>query len=267
MRSKALLIGVVAAGALLAQSCAKNPLASSAPGGLNNGTTYAYVNEALTGDVLFAPQSATDKTCRLPNFGGPLVYSWGGASKVGIKSSSGTPVFATVLPANATGANFYGQTPPTTDVLLYTGGVGGPLDYFVRWTGYKGPDASLDYSSFTMYFAGSQVSFDVKARGYRGFIFFARGTGNFGVSLSAGNPGDGYAGPYNGYNFYIKMFGNELDANNWRQITVQFSEMQQLYGSAVDINDVLKAAWGLQFEQQPPLTPDFKLDVDYVRFF
>jgi hypothetical protein len=161
-----------------------------------------------------------------------------------------------------------GQAPPTNNIwMIGSGGIGGPSDPFVRWQGVKGPDASQDYSSFTMYFAGTQVNYNVQAQGYRGFIFFARGSGNFGVSLSAGNPGDGYSGPYSGYNFYIKMFGNELDANSWRQITVLFSEMVQLYGTATDINSVLRQAWGLQFEQQPPLQAEFSLDVDYVRFF
>ncbi len=256
VRVMLLVLAAISVGA-----CAKNPMGSSAgAAGLSNGTSYAYVNQVLTNDVMFSPSGPADTSTRAPKFGGPITYSWGGVSRTEIAASGGVDVTS----AGAVGLGF---APPTTNILLKTGGIGGPADYFVRWRGFKGGDASVDYSSFVMYFTGNQVNFNLKATGYRGFTFFARGKGNFYVALSAGAIPSGQTGPYQAYNFYSKQFGNELDPNNWRQITVLFTELVQLYGAAVDLNNVLLQSWGLQFEQQPPLVSDFELDVDYIRFF
>jgi len=115
-----------------------------------------------------------------------------------------------------------------------------------------------------MYFGGNQADYNLSAHSYHGFIFYARGHGNFYVGLAGNNLGD----PYSTYNFYEKGFGSELTTDDqWHQITVNFSDMQQLYGTAADLNHVLAKCWGLQFNQEVPLSADFQLDVDYVRFF
>ncbi len=237
-------------------SCVKNPYDSSA-GGVNNGTTYLGVIEAQSSNTFFAPTSAT---VTATNGGGPILYSWGGASKTVIGSMAPVPQDITLCPI------------PCSNIWMRNGdGIGGPSgnfgsnDYYIRWAGHKGGDPSLDFSSMTMYIFGNQIPSPALADNhYQGFIFFARGHGNFYVSLAGAETGD----PYTGYNFYTKGFGTELTGDNsWHQITVLFSEMTQLYGQAADINNVLKKCYGLQFDQQPPLVADFQLDVDYVRFF
>jgi hypothetical protein len=151
-------------------------------------------------------------------------------------------------------------------------GIGGPngnftTDYFVRWAGYKGPDASLDYSSLQMNWGTER-----DLSGYRGISFWARGHGSFAVNLVAHNVVDGLVpirpNSYNGWNFYLRRFGGELNGDTeWKEIIVYFDQMVQEYGLAADLPTVLKYVTGLQFDQQSPYTANFQLDLDYVRFF
>jgi hypothetical protein len=235
-------------------TCVRNPYEAGA--GTNNGTTYLGIKEAASPNVLFAPTSAGMTSTSL---GGPIAYSWGGTSKTGTMASPTMPVDISLCPI------------PCLSILMKNGdGIGGPTgnfgasDYYVRWFGHKGGDPTLDFSSMTMYLFGNQIAFNLLPYGYHGLIFFARGHGNFYVSLAGLNTGD----PYSGYNFFTKGFGTELTGDgSWHQITVNFSDMTQLYGQAADIHNVLGKCYGLQFDQQPPLVPDFQLDIDYVRFF
>ena len=249
--------------ALVAFGCSNNNNPSPlGMGPLTNGTTYYYVNQASGPNVLFNPVGPAPAAATL--WGGPIQYSYGGSSYVVTGTSGGN------YRRNSAAAGdpaLVVESSPNVDINFQTGGVGGPTDYFVRWKGVKGPDASLDYSSMTLFFQGTTANVDIS--GYRGFTFYARGNGNFGVSIAAGAPPSGQPGPYSGYNFYEYVFGPELkgDTVKWRQFSIEFSQMQQLFGQAVDINQVLRKSWGLQFQQEPPLTSSFQLDVDYVRFY
>lgn len=266
------LIALCSAWVLSSCTC-RNPMTSPGAGyALNNGTTYKGIIEAPSNNVMFAPTSSGQTNTNGPNFGGPIMYSWGGASTTTIQASAPTPVYAT----GAFSATSLGFAPPTNNIWLLNGtggyapGIGGPngnfgpTDYYVRWAGSKGPDPNLDYSSMTMYFFGNQIDYNLAQFGYKGFVFYARGHGNFYVALAANNTGN----PYSTYNFYTQAFGPELSGDDqWHQITVQFSDMTQLYGQAADMSKVLKKCWGLQFNQEVPLQSNFQLDVDYVRFF
>ncbi len=247
------LIGVALA--FSSCTCVKNPYEAGA--GVNNGAVSHGLVEIASPNTFFAPTNVTQTTTI---FGGPITYSWGGVSTVATKLSEPTPAAASTCP------------PPCFNIWMPNGdGIGGPTgnfgpqDYYIRYAGHKGGDPSLDFSSMTTYLVGNQIPTGLLAqRGYQGFIFFARGHGNFEVSLAGNNTGD----PYSGYNFYTAQFGNELTGDSsWHQITVHFSDMVQLYGQAADIHNVLTKCYGLQFDQAPPVVADFQLDVDYIRFF
>ena len=251
-----LLLG--AALAFSSCTCVRNPYDSSGAGH-NNGTQYLGLIEASSPNVFFAPTSAVSVTPAVTSIGGPIFYSWGGASKTVIGSLAPAQQDISVCPI------------PCGDTWMRNGdGIGGPSgnfgsnDYYIRWAGHKGGDPTLDFSSMTLYLFGNQTPYNLASLGYHGLIFFASGHGNFYVSLAGDNTGN----PYSGYNFFTKGFGTELTGDNsWHQITVTFSDMTQLYGQAADINNVLSKCYGLQFDQQPPLVADFQLDIDYVRFF
>lgn len=250
--------------AALAGCSPQNPMGPAPGGAMTNGTSYQAIKEVLTSDVLFSPSLNSPtvgwNTTVSPAFGGPIQYSLGGSSAVYL----GPTVPGTYTPS---GGNLQ-----STTIALGSPGIGGVNgdyvnDHYIRWAGFKGPDASADFSSMSFFFKGSAVDYSLSGHGYRGFIFFARGIGNFSVSIAGGN---GPAGPYGlgAFNFYSKVFGGELAGpTQWKQITVLFSEMTQLYGQAADLNTVLGKATGLEFSQEAPISSNFQLDVDYIRFF
>jgi hypothetical protein len=245
--------------------CARNPVGPPTATGLNNSTTYYGVVEQASNDVLYAPSNASQVTTSSPFFGGPVEYSWGGASR-------------TITQASAPNA-IAGSGPNTSVWILTRGqaispgvfagnGIGGPTsnDAYIRWSGFKGPDPNLDYSSMSMFLAGATTNYNLAAHHYRGILFYARGHGNYEVTISGNNLGS--PPYYSGYNFYSYNFGPSLTGDDqWHEFTVQFSDMIQTYGQAADLNHVLTEVWGLQFDQLAPLTQNFQLDVEYVRFF
>lgn len=283
-RSTALAIGLVAAAFL--SSCQPNPLGVAPPLSLPAGiATLGVVESSGTGVVLLPNATFPPKTTL--GFGNAnLVYSMGRFSSVKQGPSSALNPDGTNFGGG--GAAWYGGA---TVLLLgpYTWlcptgtcintpkyrGVGGPngnytSDYFIRWNGYKGTDASLDFSSVQMNFgAGDGVPKDVSA--YTGIVFWARGHGNFAINLAAKNGLNTVPGPvqpYTGWNFYLRRFGAELNGDeDWKQIIVYFSDMVQEYGLAADKQAVLENLSGLHFDQQSPYTSNFQLDIDYVQFF
>lgn len=262
-------------GALFGGACAKNDPLGSSNGGpapisapcasipLNNGTNYAGLRETINSDTLYAPSLPLGFNTMAPTFGGKIQYSWGFHSEV----AKGSIAPATVAGGTTCQANATGST-QSMDLWQPLGGIGGVsgdpcTDYFLRYQGYKGTDASCDFSSTTFFFKTVAADAEYDISRYRGFTFFARGKGNFGVSVSGNNTGM----PYSGYNFFTKMFGTELSETQWKQFTVVFTDMVQLYGQAADLKTVLKHAWGLQFNQEPPIITNFSLDIDYIQFF
>ena len=268
----------MAAAVLIGTSCAKNDPMGSSPSGtaapvaspcnsgnpaLNNGTIYAGLKETIDADTFFAPAPPLGINTLTPTFGGKIQYSWGHDSTVAKGSiAPATAIGGTTCQANASGST------QSTDLWYLTGGIGGVAkdpctDYFVRYQGFKGTDASCDFSSITFFFktVGADAEYDISR--YRGFTFFARGSGNFGVSIAGNNTGV----PYTGYNFFETVFGGGLSPTQWKQFTIVFSDMTQLYGQAADLNTVLHHAWGLQFNQEVPYTNPFTLDIDYIQFF
>jgi hypothetical protein len=260
-----LWLAVLLGGAVIA-GCVRNPVGPG-PSGilLNNVTTYNGVIEQPSPDVLFSPGSVTEVAT---SFGGPIQYSWGGASLTTLLSTAPTAVAG-----NGPSSDIWIKTgtlasAPGPHQVIFQNGIGGPsgnlslYDYYIRWAGFKGPNASLDYSSMSMYIIGSGIPYDLTR--YKGFLFYARGHGNFEVTLSGNSSGV----PYSALNFYSYNFGPSLTGDDqWHEYLVQFTDMIQTYGQAADLNGVLKQCYGLQFDQLAPLTPNFQLDVDYVRFF
>ncbi len=210
------------------------------------------IQESINGDTLFAPYVGATTT--IP--GGPIRYSWGGTSAIVLGSSA--PSYGPPLGASS-------------DLWLQLGGIAGPADYYVTYAGVKGPDSSLDYNSFTMYFSPSTGDADISSA--KGVVFFARGgmlagtdKPSFEIGISGGiDP----AGPYKTYNFYSKVFGPELSGfTQWKQFTIDFNTMTQLYGQACDLKEVLTHAWGFQFDQSAPKANiPYRLDLDYIQLY
>jgi hypothetical protein len=263
------LLGVLALGA-----CTQNPLSTGPSGNpmaplVTGQTGYFGVAEVLNANVVYSPPnnattttyamfhpscSAADATA----FGGGLVqYSWGGTSQVM------TSVSAPGLAAQGGIASIQ-----SSSLILRTPGIGGlngdfQNDYYVHFEGYKGPNASTDFCSLVVnLFPGANTFADLSC--YRGFIFYARGNARFGVQLSAPKCA---SCPYKDYNFYEYIFGDQLSQSSWKEFVVNFTDMQQQYGASVDFNGVVKEVTALQFIQETPYTQNFKLDVDYIRFF
>jgi len=260
MRRAAYLIAVL--GACLAGCQPTNPLgSSSAP---SQSLNVAGVKEIDDGELILSPPS-TVSTGGTRFAGITTAYGSGGASSISPIHSLG----ASSCPgANCRGIGY--------EDFRGVGGTNGDFygDFFIRYMGVKGPDPSNDYSHMTINFSASGAT-ERDLSNYKGIVFWARGHGNFSVNLVARKPGDGLspanppAGfPYADWNFYLKIFGNELAGDvEWKEIVVYFSDMVQMYGLAVDLQTVKAGAIGLQFDQQSPYTHDFKLDVDYVRLF
>jgi len=260
--------------ALLMGACGQNPVASSAPPGAIT-TVYDYPPElTCVSGLFYAPQSSgyyqtLNPDAQVLNCGltsGTVEYSYGGKWTVK-QTSLGTPVPAGIA----------GQT-VNTIYTLPQGFSGGTNDYYVRWAGCFNcpvwgqslggiPNSSTDYDSFEVLMTTALgPGFDIS--NYKGFTFYARGTGDFAVNLVSGSTSTGQTGPYEGYNYYLYMFNNQLAGNQqWKQVTVYFSQMVQTYGTSTDINLVLQQFYGLIFNQQPPLNDNYQLDVDYIRFF
>lgn len=255
-------LGLAGLAGLTLLACAKNPLGSSAGSGpVNNGTSYMGVAEVVTADVLFSPNSSTEITAKS---GAAIKYSWGGASKVDI------PGFGSM----GAGAPFTCPASAQSTVLdLRSPGIGGPdgtfnpaTDYYLHFSGFKGPSSACDYNSLYMALKpGAYV--DVDLTKYRGFIFFARGTGNWGVQIEGHGLKTGQSGPYADFNYYERVFGSELSPSTWKQITVNWADLQQLYGQHVDLQAALAKSTALQFVQEAPFTSNFTLELDYIRFF
>lgn len=273
-------------GALFSASCQPNPLglapAVSSPAGI---TTLAVVETVVPG-LVFMPNATFPPKTTAAYGNANMVYSMGRYSSVRQGPSSAPNPDGTNFGGG--GAAWYGG--PTVLLLgpyawlcpsgtcLNTPkyrGIGGPngdysADYFVRWQGHKGTDASLDFSSVQMNFGpGDGVPKDVS--NYRGVVFWARGHGNFAINLAAKNGLNTVTGsvqPYTGWNFYLRRFGNELNGDeDWKQIIVYFTDMVQEFGLAADKQLVLENISGLHFDQQSPYTQEFQLDIDYVQFF
>jgi hypothetical protein len=285
MRTFSLVLGAVALAWLAA--CSPNPLAPVTGSDLQGPVSFGQAEiVGLGSDVLFSPTCHSGAACTsvrvlsptnspvINSSPGLVIFGQGGASKTFQGPSSPT--------ANVDGYQMFGaqfSRPPLilgplawlcpsgscAGTVKYRG-AGGPTgdysnDYFVRWRGFKGANASADYASMVMQFKSGGAAADISV--YRGFTFWARGHGNFAVNIDGAQPD-----PYSGYNLYLKRFGAELNGDEqWKQIIVYFSEMVQEYGQAADKPNVLKKAAGLQFDQQSPYTSNFQLDVDYVRFF
>ena len=268
-----LLLGVLTSG------CQVNPMAPTPAAILPTGLTNIAQMEVGGTNVFFSPTSiAPSPVC--PMFlTATFAYSSGGLSNVYSK-----PGPAEGTQNHGTGIVYLGSSLCPGNNCIATPnyrGVGGPKgdfnnDYFLRYRGHKGPDPTNDYNSLQLKFSpAGNVEHDMS--NYQGFIFWARGHGNFSVDLAArmnGNPGDFIAptilsgAPYSGWNFYLKRFGKELNGDTeWKQISVRFSEMVQEYGLASDLPTVLRRMTGLQFDQQVPITADFQLDLDYIYFF
>jgi hypothetical protein len=263
-------------GGLSMSGCTSNPMGTApGPSPLATATAgvtgYFGVTEVMNNSVLYSPTTAgsvlTNPTfqpgCALApgGTGGTISYSFGGNSGVYISTAPGI-------------LQFFGQpgvVSPNLNVMLGTPGIGGPMgdfknDYYLIWRGHQGPNASTDYNSLVINFAaGTYTTFNLSCS--RGFMFYARGNGNFGVQLGAtGAKTTGY-GPYTDYNYYEYDFGSQLSPTEWKQFVVNFSDMQQMYGQAVDLQGVLKNAFGLGFLQETPYVQTYELDVDYIRFF
>jgi hypothetical protein len=177
---------------------------------------------------------------------------------------------------DATNSFFYysptvGKSATLVSDALGVGGAAGDYknDFYIRWQGHKvGANTSFDYANITFYFnspTSPHMGNDISH--YHGFSFYARGKGNFGVGLTAGSAG---GPPYKDYNVFEVVFGDELiDENRWRQIVIYFPDMRQLYlgKGYVNINTVLANTSGIQFQQETPVTQNFVLDLDYIRFF
>jgi hypothetical protein len=249
-------------GLICLNACQPNPLGLAPVESSTVGVTFAGVSETATTGLIFSPATASASLVG----GGIISTSRGGASKVfSGPSSVAFPdgVFGTGSTALIIGsANCPGLNCGTSPKYRGIGGASANFsnDFFVRWAGFKGPSASDDWSSLQFNFPG-----ETDLRGYRGVVFWARGHGNFSVNLAASLAA---GGPYTGYNFYLRRFGNELNGDaEWKEIIVYFDQMVQEYGLAANLPTVLSRTTGLQFDQQSPYTANFQLDLDYVRFF
>jgi hypothetical protein len=279
----ALIITALAGGL---SGCGTNPLGSSASQSLPAGVAPLAVTEQNASNVVFRPTGGTFPLLT-PAFGGQgLTLSMGRFSYVYRGQSTLANPDGFIMGGG--GLDWYGgqfalllgpyshlcPTGNCKDLPKYRG-VGGPngdfnSDYFVRWRGRKGSDAALDFSSLQMNFgAGDGTARDLSM--YRGLVFWARGHGNFAVSLAGKNGLNAVVGsvqPYTGWNFYLRRFGTELNGDTeWKQIIVFFDDMVQEYGLAADKQLVIQNASGLHFAQEAPFTEFFQLDLDYIQFF
>ena len=159
--------------------------------------------------------------------GGSIFYNLGGVSGVYDTGHTAAPIYA------PNGLNFQDTQILLTASTLNYPGVGGPNGdfsncYFLQFKGRKGPNAATDYDGLDINLvAGNQVPADISC--YRGFIFFARGNGNWGVQLITPK--------ITAYNYYEDVFGSQLSASSGRNL-FNFSDMQQLFGQHVDLYPV-----------------------------
>jgi hypothetical protein len=246
------------------------------PGGL---VAYGII-ENQDSQTLFSPLTRADY---LTKWGGIIEYQCGGTGGVYVNKNYKSQMLLANIGREYVNSGSYGFQPKNTSInimediifLRYNlGGVGGltgdpAIDPYLCWEGRKfGGNTSLDYANISVYFnavRSPHPSLDL--RKYKGFTFYAKGTGNFGVGLIAGANG---GPPYMDYNVYEKMFSDQLAGpDKWRQIVVYFTDMQQMFlgKGYADLDAVLAEAVGLQFQQESPVTTDFRLDLDYIRFF
>jgi hypothetical protein len=236
------------------------PIANSQPG-----VTGLFGVKVTQGpSVLYAPQTqlagaksnaAFNPSCDPTKFGGgQIIYSCGGNS--GVYDGANTLHSGSTYIANP---------------LVLSPGIGGPAgdfqaSWFQRWSGLRGPNPSSDYNSMKLLIRPGGGPIDLSC--YRGFSFYARGNGNFGVQLVAtGVKTQDGPGPYLDWNFYESVFGPQLSPGSWKQFIINFSDLQQLYGASVDLNAVIASATALQFTQESPFAARFTLDVDDVQFY
>jgi len=246
-------------------------------------TTFDGVTPSLVGDIEYQcggsgwvyvnyhnpPAPAADNTFAYNTLHGPartLAYS-------GSYGPDSNNVFSYLRLYGHNGGTYYsptyGVTTTAVSDALGVGSTQAARDFYIRWEGHKvGANNSFDYANITMYFNSLRAPHSgLDMRKYQGFSFYARGKGNFGVGLNAGNAG---GLPYKDYNVFELVFGDQIiDENRWRQVVIYFQDMKQLYlgKGYVNINDVLANLSGIQFQQETPVTQDFVLDIDYVRFF
>lgn len=259
MRTNAAILSAAALGLLLT-ACQPSPLGLG-PTAQMPSMGYGGVQEINDGELIFSPQSTTPSP-PIPRFiTGGIAFGAGAPSTIQAKKYYG--------PVDCPGLNC--RDVPNSR------GIGGPNgdfsnDYFYRYAGFKGPNPSTHYSNLKFNFTPNGGT-GVDIRAYRGVVFWARGHGNFAVNLMGRLPGDGIAPAttnyaYSDYNFYLRRFGTELNGDvQWKEIVVYFTDMVQEFGLAMDLNTVLSKTTGLQFDQQLPYTPNFQLDLDYIRLF
>ncbi len=276
--------------AFLASSCGTNPMTYGLPGSACGGCLGKPAEDPNAPGTFFAPQGPADN--RTYNFTlsppAPTGYAaldigseWAfGSGSAGAGQSVYEPTQALQLPANILVSNNATEsTYGASGVWLrnYDAFSSNPNDYYVRlegtYIGFGLPNGSLNYMELPIFFNGNSGP-GVDVSSYHGFSFWTRGTGNFSVCLLSGSQ-DGSPpapGPYIQLNFYQYLFNNQLVGDNkWRQVTVTFQNMTQIYGLATPLNSVLQKLYGLQFMQMgspgPAVVTNFWLDVDDIRFF
>jgi hypothetical protein len=288
---KAVLAALLAVGSA---ACSKNPLATTAPSGPSQ-VSYAYAAEDLSlPGVYFAPQCAACAVTK--NLSLAVAPTGSGAATAGgpamldiglqwytlisgplVRNTSLDLASAYVCNMNTTPINIFGFGKLAN--LPFSGNPAtgyttpNPNDYFVRYAGsFSGwgiPNSATQYSQLQFFYnAATGPGADISA--YRGFSFYTRGSGNFSVCLVSGSQAGSppASGPYIQLNYYTQMINTSLNGSmQWKEVTVYFSQMTQLYGLATPLSEVLTNFWGLQFMQQAPVADQFWLDVDYIRFF
>lgn len=262
--------------ALLLGGC-QTPMDLGSSAGEAPSLGYTAVKEVTDSSTLFAPRSAAPATM-VPAFpGGTAKVQCGSQGNIwrdpfGTSLASGTSI--TVPLAGPTLAWCPSGSCADKPLLRGVGGPNGDFiqDFFARYAGTKGPDPSLGYNNFAITFSSTGLV-EKDLSGYRGVIFWARGHGNFAVSLVARSGVDGAPqplapAPYTDWNFYLARFGGQLAGDEaWKEVVIYFSDMVQEYGLATDLTNVQRRATGLLFDQQAPVQTDFRLDLDYVRLF
>ncbi len=125
----------------LCAACVRNPVGPPSSTSLNNSTVYGGVVEQPSNDVVYAPSSQSQVTTSAPYFGGPVEYSWGGASRT-ITQASAPNAIAGSGPSTSVWLLTRGQV-IAPGVLAGNGICGPPTGtdaYIARSLAFKGPD-------------------------------------------------------------------------------------------------------------------------------
>jgi len=270
--------------AWLALSCAKNPMATSAPSGsLTNGTQdYAptEVIGAAAKGLFFAPQSANpgsaegiwdpNNPAQVPQINavyGTAFFEYGGLWQV----ENGAGVY---VPANPSSSSWDQNSP----LFKRPGFSGAPSDWYAHWagrfTGSGTPNPGTDYNQFSLVFSSAESASNCPGyniSNFTGVSFYVRGNGNFTVSLLAGDTTTGQVAPFAPYNgYYAFTYAISAYTNgsmSWSRVLIPFTSFATTNGGAASINAVLTRSFGLQFSQQSPNALVYWMDLDYVRFY